>query len=301
LGIRVNDTDKEGYFSFSGLSLRDRANNQTLISHTDFPNAVWIDPVAPVVSVSEIIVSGVTTATPSSGIVVSGLIDLEFNVVETTNDITSGLVYYSGVITGSGLPNGFPGVIPPSVFSSGLWNEVQSGTTTANDFTFRYQIQTEDLVNGEYLITIYSVDYAGNKSEFEFTFVVNNDLILLDVLSIIVPGSGLRTFEMVFNTYPVLSGLSAVDGVTTLDNIIKFEMISVTTNTTFTQTQTGITLTGYNGSKIIFNLPEDIIFNIPSPYFIRVTILTNKDVNFADYSETKIVSGSLVVENPATP
>ena len=105
----VASNDGEGFFNFSGLRVRDRANNGVQINSDQFTGfAIWIDPVAPRITTSGFesttftnsgnqVVSGIT-ATPTSGVapitihLVSGTLNYNVTMKETFNDITSGLV-----------------------------------------------------------------------------------------------------------------------------------------------------------------------------------------------------------------
>jgi hypothetical protein len=289
LSLLISSKDVEGYFNFAGLTLQDRALNSISIGSSDFPNQIWIDPVAPVVVVSGITASGVTTSTPSSGIVVSGLVNLEFAVTETFNAITSGLVYYSGVIEGSGFTATFG-------TSSGLWNTLQQEETTSpsNTFDFDYEINTMDLYNGEYKITISALDFVGNPTEFVFTFVVANELEFtgisfnsgLDPLT-----TPLTEFSMVFNIPVTMSGISINSG---LNNILRFEMNSTVANdNTSSFTQNNIVFVGIdpsNNKVLKFTLPVSPSFNIAKPYEVEVKILVEE--NFSDFNQTVVVNGN---------
>jgi hypothetical protein len=295
--IAVQDTE-EGYFNFGNITFKDRADKTSLIQSSDFINKVWIDPIPPVVTVSGITVSGVTTTDPTSGIVVSGIIDLEFLFAETYNDVTEGQVYYSGVLRGSG--------IATELFlgnGSGLWSTgelINSGTSVVDStFLDLYEINTFDLINGEYVITIYAEDYVGNTTEFEFLFEVDNDLTMTS-FNINYDDQNaftktVRSIEISFNSFVDTSGL--VNGIS--NGLIEFIM---TSGNTVIRHQNGFDVLKTNpiitrgetlySKTILFTLPNDPVFRISGNEFnFRVVVLENSSL--LAFGTTKDISGPI--------
>jgi hypothetical protein len=283
----IAPTDKEGYFAFENLRFLDRAGRHADISSTDFPNLVWVDPVAPVVTVSGITISGVTETTSDSGLTVSGVINLEFKIAETFNDITSGLAYYSGVLNGSGFEGPFPD-------NSGLWSIVQSGITdSSNYFLFDYTIDTQELYNGEYVLTIYALDFVGNPTTFKYSFIVDNDVLLIGATTNNDANSNLVTeFRLEFNIPVTMSGVSPTN--TLSSNVIAFRLINTSESSNFNNLVTPIVFTGVdpqNNKVLVFTIPATSTATI-SPFYLRVEILSSD--KFADFRTTKEVSGNLI-------
>jgi hypothetical protein len=288
--IGAQDTE-EGYFNFGNIRFKDRADNSGVIQSSDFQNKVWIDPIPPVVSVSGITVSGVTTTDPSSGISVSGIIDLNFLITETFNNVTLGQVRYSGIIQASGINSTFGAGLNAS---SGLWSALQQGdTNTDNELEFDYLIDTMNLYNGEYKIIIYALDYVGNETEFVFSFVVENELEFIGIIfnsgvdPLVTP---LTEFSMVFNIPVTMSGVAAG---ATINNILRFEMNSTVDNdVTSSFTENNIIFVGIdpsNNKVLKFTLPTTISFSIAKPYEVEVKILLEE--YFSDFNETVEVNG----------
>jgi hypothetical protein len=289
--IAVQDTE-EGYFNFGNITFKDRADKTSLIQSSDFINKVWIDPIPPVVTVSGITVSGVTTTDPTSGIVVSGIIDLEFLFTETYNDVTEGQVYYSGLLRGSGTANElFLGAA-----GSGLWSTgqlINSGTSEADStFLDLYEINTFDLINGEYVITIYAEDYVGNTTEIDFLFEVDNDLIMtsfnINYDDDSVSTKTVRSIEISFNSFVDTSGL--VNGIS--NGLIEFIM---TSGNTVIRHQDGFvvvkTSTPYT-KTLLYTLPSDPVFRISGNEFnFRVVVLENSSL--LAFGTTKDISGPI--------
>jgi hypothetical protein len=216
IGVIVNKADVEGYFNFSGLKLIDRAGNEAVaINDTQFVNRVWIDPKAPTIEASgftavnpsegsgTVSASGVLTGSGISFYHVSGKIVYSFDIAETLNDITSGLVKYRLELRQSGVTpfNGGSGIHELVGTSSSL--VVASGLGL---YTLSGLLETNEYYNGLYLLTLFTEDLIGNKSEFRYFIFIENELFISSAT--LIPTSGAVGYDITlnFNTFYVQSG-----------------------------------------------------------------------------------------------
>jgi hypothetical protein len=218
ISVIVNKADVEGYFNFSGLKLIDRAGNEAVaINDTQFVNRVWIDPKAPTLETSgftfvqdsgSVTASGVLTGSGIPFYHVSGTIQYSFDIAETLNDITSGLIKYRLELRQSGVTpfNGGSGIHDLLGTSSIL--EVASGLDV---YTLSGLLVTNDYYNGLYLLTLFTEDLIGNKSEFRFFIFIENELFISSAT--LIPTSGAVGYDVTlnFNTFYVQSGIAMRD------------------------------------------------------------------------------------------
>jgi hypothetical protein len=257
---RVSSGDFEGFFNFAGLTVQDRANNSTTVNSSQFTNYtnIWIDPIAPAITSSgfnntSIFYSGVTgdpipttSVTPTSGVgstqvyLVSGILDYNFDITESFNDITSGAVRLtinlraSNALLGSGLK---AGQINSGFLSSGLTssdefyasglNTIPSATITPNNSyemfngnyhglesgvnTLSHGFDTSGLENGLYELRIDMHDYAGNQRVVSYYIYVINPLQYVEVN---VANYDLGILSVDFSTTVKVSGTLAVNDFT---------------------------------------------------------------------------------------
>jgi len=175
----VSANDIEGYFNFSGLTVRDRAGNPTLINSEQFVgfSGLWIDPIKPAITSSgfvnnTVIYSGVAQeaniessgVTPTSGVgaltvyLVSGVLDYNVTIRESFNEITSGAVSYQVYLrpTAKFVNSGFTlvGEIPVGFFNSGFSTQIDSGSAVSS------------AIGPNGLLLLESRNYIGESSGF---------------------------------------------------------------------------------------------------------------------------------------
>jgi hypothetical protein len=270
----VSSADVEGFFNFSGLSVLDRASNGVTINSEQFTNFtdIWIDPIAPAITDSgfnntSFFYSGVTgdpipttSVTPTSGVgathvyLVSGILDYNFDITESFNNITSGAVRLtinlkaSDALLGSGLK---AGQINSGFLSSGLTssdefyasglNTTPSTTITPNNSyemfngnyhglesginTLSHGFDTSGLENGLYELRIDMHDYAGNQRVVSYYIYVINPLQYVEV-NVANYNSGILSVD--FSTTVKVSGTLAVNDFTV--TIITKSGVQITRN-----------------------------------------------------------------------
>jgi hypothetical protein len=230
---KIAANDKEGFFAFSGLRVEDRAGNHQTIASTMFDSTpIWIDPIAPLVTESGFtstnylysgveIVSGVHTTT-TSGVgselvyLVSGILDYEFLIKETFNEITSGFVFYeiwpqnasfpsgSGLVTGGTTGLGNNSSNPFRI--TGQYREFDSGFNVVTGV-----INTSQLENGLYSLNVKMTDYAGNiRTQIYYLYVVNP----LQYVNVTVADYEEQVLAMNFSTDIFSSGTFATSDLT---------------------------------------------------------------------------------------
>jgi hypothetical protein len=222
LSVLIAPTDSEGYFNFSGLVVRDRAGNPTQISYTSGTggfNKLWVDPIAPSVTSSGFITNQFTSglvadgspATLQSGVLggipfyrTSGILEYDFNIFESMNDITSGAMQYTLTLVGSGA-GGYTAGVGEFENRIGVHSGDLDGETQVTG-TF----VTSGVSNGLYLMTLRLEDYVGNVRTVQYYFHIENPIFYTDLDFVSDPsdGSGLTevTFVMEFSNFVVNSG-----------------------------------------------------------------------------------------------
>lgn len=238
----ISPSDGEGLFSFTGLTILDRAGNDVTVGSNDFTGySIWIDPIKPEITSSgfvnnNIIYSGLSQdqdnvlssgVTPTSGVgdlnvyLVSGVLDYNITITETFNQYTSGAVKFEVTLIptdkydGSGLVSG---AIPSSfVHSSDKYLRAADGSARLDKVNFigpdsgvtnvAFNLDTSGLENGTYELVFDLEDYAGNTNKVVYVLYINNPLQFVDVTQ----GAN-NQLQLNFSTTVKLSGLFEASG-----------------------------------------------------------------------------------------
>jgi hypothetical protein len=220
--VQVSPIDIEGFFNFNRLQVRDRAGNTIEMNYTSGAgafNRLWVDPIAPSVLSSGFITNQFTSglqpdgspATLQSGLLggipfyrTSGILEYNFNIFESMNDITSGAMRYTLTLVGSGAGGYTAGV---GEFENRIG--VHSGDLDG-ETQFSGLFVTSGVSNGLYVMTLRLEDYVGNLRTIQYYFHIENPLFYTDLTFVSSPnsGSGLTevTFEMEFSNFVINSG-----------------------------------------------------------------------------------------------
>jgi hypothetical protein len=234
----VSPADSEGFFNFSGLTIVDRTgdttHNAVTVDSDDFAGyQIWIDPIAPAITTSgfnstTFLYSGVevisgTQALSASGVgsievyVVSGVLDYNFTIKETFNQITSGLVDYtitlrsSNIASTSGLITGI--TTDTAILDLVAENAaIYSGVTVTSGFNDVIgSIDTSSIGNGLYRLRVEMKDYAGNIGIKDFYIYVANPLQLINLT---IHDHSTQTLSLNFSNTIVTSGTFGVSDLT---------------------------------------------------------------------------------------
>ena len=210
------------------------SENTVTIGSVDFPGyPIWIDPVAPAITTSgfnstTFLYSGVevisgTQVLSSSGVgsievyVVSGVLDYNFTIQETFNQITSGLVDYTITLRSSDIASN-SGLIAGITTNSLALDlaaknaNIYSGVSVSSGFNDVIgSIDTSSIGNGLYRLRVEMTDYAGNIGIKDYYIYVANPLQLINLT---IHDHSTQTLSLNFSNTIVTSGTFGVSDLT---------------------------------------------------------------------------------------